>query len=129
VGWWGRAVAPPPDPGLDAFRNGLASLTGNGEVAGYLFTRVAPFWGLGRPFGLQNGIWLYFHYLDDPNADPDNQQQWEEDYPPWVLRDELEQGRFHDPDRNTTYTVTWLTGAERAAALMTIGIDDAGEKA
>lgn len=69
-------------------------------------------------------MWLYFHYLDDPDADPDNQRQWEEDYPPWVFRDELERGEFLDPDRNVKYAVQWLMGSERALAFRTIGIAD-----
>lgn len=125
VGWLRRGWAGPlPDPGIDAFRHALGSLTAGGVLAGYLFTRVETFWGPGRPFGLQNGIWLYFHYLDNADADPANQEQWEEDYPPWAFRDELERGQFRDPDREVTYQVRWLTGVERAAAFETIGMDD-----
>ena len=122
--WLSRRAAPPPDPGLDVFRNAVATLTLDGVVVGYVASRVSTFWGLGRPTGLQECLWLYFHHLDDPDGNAERRHLWEEDYPPWALRPELESGSFHDHDRDATYAFSWLEGAVRREALDLIGLDD-----
>lgn len=59
MGWLrSRQKAPPPDPDLDLFRDAIGSLTVDGVLSGYVFTRVETFWGLGRPLSLQNQMWL-----------------------------------------------------------------------
>lgn len=73
-------------------------------------------------------MWLYFHYLDDAAADPQDQRQWEEDFPPWAFRDELDRGVFHDPDRNVAYAIEWLAGDERAQALRIVGLEDPADR-
>ena len=122
--WLSRRLAPPPDPGLDAFRDAVGALSLDGVVVGYVASRVDVFWGLGRPTGLQQCLWLYFHYLDDPDGNAERRYRWEEDHPPWALRPELENGSFHDHDREETYAFRWLDGAARREAFDLIGLDD-----
>jgi len=122
--WLRRRLAPPPDPDLDAFCDAIGALSLDGVVVGYVASRVSGFWGLGRPGGLQQCLWLYFHYLDDPEASPDRHEQWEEDYPPWTLRRELEGGFFHDHDREATYAFSWLEGTARHEAFTVVGLQE-----
>ncbi|WP_157720049.1 hypothetical protein [Microlunatus sagamiharensis] len=122
--WLVRRVAPPPDPGLEVFRDAIGTLSLDGEVVGYIASRVSTFWGLGRPTGLQECLWLYFHYLDDPDGNAERSHLWEEDYPPWAIRPELESGSFYDHDRDATYEVRWLEGPARRDALDLIGLGD-----
>lgn len=109
---------------LKVFRDAIGALSLDGVVVGYIASRVSTFWGLGRPTGSQECLWLYFHYLDDPDGNAKRRDLWDEDYPPWAIRPELESGSFHDDDRDATYAFRWLEGPARREAFHLIGLED-----
>lgn len=78
-------------------------------VAGHLASSVAPFWGLGRPLGLQERLWLTIEWADGQRDDDI------EDYPPWALLPRLREGwlDWDDEPHAGQYQVEWVQGDER----------------
>lgn len=98
---------------LDFLRDAAGLLLLKGAPAGCLVSYVEPMWGLGRPFRLQERVWLTIEWADG-QRDEDI-----EDYEPWILRDALAQ-RWLDWDEEPhagRYTVDWLSGDERTTLL------------
>ena len=112
--------SPKPDPALDPFRNGVAVLRRDGQVAGHVATTVGTFWG---PFSLTLRLqWWVWYIVVWANGDRERSQ---EDYPPWIVVTEMQAGTFtweeNDIHRGQ-YTVEWLRESEREGALADLGI-------
>lgn len=108
---------PRPDPALDQFRQGIATLIDQDTVVGHVATLVEPFWSPSHPFRMQERVWLLVTWIDG------RQEQLLEDYPPWTSVTELREGHFVWPDHNDVdLTARWLIGAEQQQAWQRWGI-------
>jgi hypothetical protein len=119
--WHHGAVlkAPSPDPMLDPFRQGIAVLRRNGELAGYVATMVGTFWSPSHPLSRQWWIWLTVVWANGDHEPPF------EDYPPWTSVREIHSGTFtwdEGDARRGEYTAEWLTEGEREAAWAALGL-------
>ncbi|MEW1953343.1 hypothetical protein [Terrabacter sp. NPDC080008] len=78
----------PRDPRLELYRDAVWELSRNGRLEAHLVTQVTYFryW----PFGRRYHEWLFCRvcWLDGRSEPP------EEDYEPWTIVPELEQGKF-----------------------------------
>ena len=102
------------DPSLDMLRDAAAHLVSNAERVGSFVTWVSPFWGLGRPFGLQERVWMSIEWADG------QRDEEIEDYPPWAaFVDEVRAGTlaWTDPPHGGHYEVEWINGQEKRALL------------
>ena len=110
-----------PDSSLDLFRLGVASLALDGDVRGHLASTVETFWGLGRPFRLQERVWLLLTWSSGAR------ERIIEDHPPWTTVGEVKRGEFvwHSPQGEpVNYSVKWLRGTHRDQAWEKYGIND-----
>jgi hypothetical protein len=114
------------DPALDPFREGVATLrTEDGQVAGYLAAIVDEFWSPGRPLTWQERVWWLVTWSDG------RRDRIEEDYPPWIIVDEVRRGRVELETTPgavaSTFIPEWLEGEDRADAWRRYGIRGAVE--
>lgn len=80
---------PEPDPSLDVFRDGVAVLRREGQVAGHVATPVKTFWApLGFSRRRQWWVWYIVVWADGAREQPG------EDYPPWTAVREMQSGTF-----------------------------------
>lgn len=111
---------PKPDPSLDVFRDGVAVLRREGQVAGHVATSVRTFWAP-LSFSRRRQWWVWYIVIW---ANGDREQPGE-DYPPWTVVQEMQSGIFswdEDGARGGTYEVGWLTAAAREQALAKLNI-------
>lgn len=108
-----------PDPALDAFRQGVASLRYRGELAGHVATSVEPIWA---PFRRQERVWLLVTW-------PDGRQAINEDYEPWTVVDQLRHGQLTltTAGGDLEFEAEWLSGVAREEAWQRFGILQAVE--
>lgn len=98
-------------------------MTGADEVLGHLASVVETFWGLGRPFGLQERVWILVTWSDG------RRERIAEDYPPWTSVTETRDGwvSWETDGSEVRYDVTWLGEPERSRLWPQVGIvDDVG---
>lgn len=115
---------PEPDPALDPFRDGVAVLRRDEEVAGYVATTVRTFWAP-LSFSRRRHWWVWFIVVW---ADGHREMR-DEDYAPWTVVREMQSGTFswdQDDAHRGDYTVEWLPEEARQAVLsaLNIGPDD-----
>ena len=95
--------------------------TEDGDVAGYLATKVGKFWSPGRPLTWQECVWCLVTWVDG------RREHIEEDNPPWTLVDEVRRGRVElettPGGRASTFVPEWLEGSARADAWQRYGIE------
>lgn len=119
--WDSRAMSPKwsPDPALDAFRQGVASLRYRGELAGHVATSVEPIWA---PFRRQERVWLLVTW-------PDGRREIDEDYKPWTVVDQLRHGQltWTTARGDLEFEAEWLGGVAREEAWQRFGILQAVE--
>jgi hypothetical protein len=102
------------DPSLDLLRDAAGHLVFSGERFGAFVTWVAPFWGLGRPFSIQERVFMSIEWADG------RQDEEIEDYPPWAaFVDEVRAGTLEwtDSPHEGHYEVEWVDGDEKRAML------------
>jgi hypothetical protein len=111
---------PKPDPTLDPFRDGVAVLRRDGEIAGHVATTVGSFWA---PFAFtlryQWSVWYIVVWADG------QRERSEEDYPPWSVVAEMQSGRFvwdQDDPHQGEYAIEWLPDTERDLVLAELGV-------
>ena len=101
--------APDPDPGLEAFREMIAVLRRDGEVAGHVASTVSTFWSPAKPLSRQWWVWFVVVW-----SDGDRERAFE-DYPPWTFVSELQSGTFvwdEEGAHKGTYSARLLAGEE-----------------
>lgn len=93
-------------------------LTNDGEVVGHLASIVETFWGLGRPLGLQERVWILITWSDG------RRERIEEDYPPWTSVTEIRDGwvSWKTDGSEGHYEVIWLDEPERSRLWPEVGI-------
>jgi len=99
---------------LDPLRDGAGHLVSGGHQAAALVTWVVPFWGLAKPFGLQERVFMTVEWADGQRAEE------VEDYPPWrAFVPELLSGSLDWTDSPHTghYEVVWAEGDDKVALL------------
>ena len=107
------------DPALDVFDRGCFVLRRDGQVAGYVATTLGPFWSPGRPFTMQDRVWLIVVWADGERGDPI------EDYPPWSVVSEVRSGIFVHEEagpRQGEYVVDWLLADQSEAQWAALGV-------
>jgi hypothetical protein len=106
------------DPALDVFDGGCLTLWHDGEVAGHVATSLGTFWSPGRPFTIQQQVWLLVVWADG------EREASIEEYPPWTVVTEIKAGifRWDDAPRSGTYSAAWLPEAEGEAKRTELGI-------
>ena len=110
---------PQPDPGLDAFRDGIAVLRRDGQVAGHVASAVSTFWSPSMPLSGQWEVWFVVVWTNG-----DREPRFE-DYPPWTIVREIQSGTLLWDEAGAhegTYTAEWLTGADLEAARSALGL-------
>ncbi len=83
----------------------------DGVLTGYLTSSVSPFWGLGRPFRLQERVWMTIEWTDG------QRDEEIEDYEPWAFLKRLQTGwlDWDDEPHAGRHKVEWVNGDERIA--------------
>lgn len=106
-----------PDPALDGFREGVASLWHEDELAGHVATVVEAMWA---PFRRQAQVWILVTWADG------RREPIYEDYEPWTSVAELEMGHLllSTPQGDIDFDARWLEGKSREAAWARFGIHD-----
>jgi len=113
------------DPDLDPFRDGVAELRLDGELCGHVASTVVHFWGLGRPFTLQERVFLKVTWTDGSVEVIEDYPTWSSDGGwRWTAVDEMQRGVFVGGGEDKKYAISWLADDERTRAWDTYGPRD-----
>lgn len=93
----------------------------DGRVVGHLATVVDEFWSPSRPLTWQERVWWLVTWSDG------RRERIEEDYPPWILVDEVRRGRVElevvPGAEPSVFVAEWLEGDDRLEAWQRYGIN------
>jgi hypothetical protein len=111
---------PHPEPRVDPFRGGVATLNHNGTLHGHLFSTVEWLWTPFSPLRKQWWVWYIVVWSDGTRDDP------QEDYQPWIVVDEIDRGRYEveDDPHAGIYDVAWLPATDASRLRKEYGITD-----
>jgi hypothetical protein len=109
------------DPALDVFDRGCLVLRRDGDVVGHVATSLGTFWSPARPLTIQQQVWLVLVWADG------EREPIIEDYPPWSVVAEINDGVFtwDDGPHSGTYSAAWLPEGQREAKWTELGLSSA----
>jgi len=99
--WGSRFFKDPiPDPTLEPFDRGIATLRLDEQVVGHLASILTDFV---TPFSRQKQHWVWYIVIWADGT----REASEEDYPPWTVVREIQDGYFEGPG-DVRYDAEWL---------------------
>jgi hypothetical protein len=113
------------DEALDVFRGGVAELRLDGELCAHVVSEVVHFWSPGRPFTMQERVFLRLEWTTGRAFEViEDYPTWERGEEVWTAVSEMRTGVLTPNSHDTTYAVTWLEGDERERAHAAYGPRD-----